>query len=72
ERWSTDIIANEMQMLGGSGEGGSRGGGESGGGYRARPQQSQPRGASGGDARPAPSSQPASGVGDFEDDDIPF
>ncbi|HXS73923.1 MAG TPA: single-stranded DNA-binding protein [Rhodanobacteraceae bacterium] len=70
ERYSTDIIANEMQMLGGTGEGGSRSGGE-GGGYRERPQSQSRGGApapSGG--RPAP--QPASGVGDFEDDDIPF
>jgi len=28
ERYSTDIIANELQMLGGGGEGGSRGGGQ--------------------------------------------
>jgi len=71
ERWSTDIIANEMQMLGGSGEGGSRGGGEGGGGYRARPQQ-QSRGSAPGGGHPSPAQQPASGVGDFEDDDIPF
>ncbi|MBT2115606.1 single-stranded DNA-binding protein [Dyella sp. LX-66] len=32
ERYSTDIIANEMQMLGGGGEGGGAGGG--GGGYQ--------------------------------------
>jgi single-strand DNA-binding protein len=72
ERYSTDIIANEMQMLGGTGEGGSRGGGEGGGGYRARPQQSQPRAGAAGGGQPAPAQQPASGVGDFEDDDIPF
>lgn len=71
ERWSTDIIANEMQMLGGSGEGGSRGGGEGGGGYRARPQQ-QSRGSAPSGGHPSPAQQPASGVGDFEDDDIPF
>src|SRR5690349_17976698 len=71
ERYTTDIIADEMQMLGGGGEGGSRGAGE-GGGYRERPQ-SQPRGGMGGSGRPAPAQQPASGgVGDFEDDDIPF
>jgi len=72
ERYSTDIIANEMQMLGGSGEGGARGAGaEGGGGYRARPQ-SQPRGGAPSGGRPAPQQQPATGVGDFEDDDIPF
>ncbi|HJU07174.1 MAG TPA: single-stranded DNA-binding protein [Rhodanobacteraceae bacterium] len=73
ERYSTDIIANEMQMLGGAAEGGSRGAGaEGGGGYRARPQQSQPRGGAQSGARPTPTQQPATGVGDFEDDDIPF
>jgi single-strand DNA-binding protein len=71
ERYTTDIIANEMQVLGGGGEGGARGGGE-GGGYRERPQ-SQPRSGGMGGGRPAPAQQPASGgVGDFEDDDIPF
>ncbi|HEX7130844.1 MAG TPA: single-stranded DNA-binding protein [Rhodanobacteraceae bacterium] len=70
ERYSTDIIADEMQMLGGGGEGGSRGGGE-GGGYRERPQSQSRGGAPSGGGRPA--QQPASGgVGDFEDDDIPF
>jgi single-strand DNA-binding protein len=41
ERYSTDIIANEMQMLGGGSEGGGGGGagGGGGGGYRDRPQQ---------------------------------
>ena len=34
ERYSTDIIASEMQMLGGGGEGGQRGGGGSGGDYQ--------------------------------------
>ncbi|HET7561442.1 MAG TPA: single-stranded DNA-binding protein [Rhodanobacteraceae bacterium] len=72
ERYSTDIIADEMQMLGGGGEGGSRGGGE-GGGYRERPQSQSRGGAPSGGGRPAPAQQPASGgVGDFEDDDIPF
>ncbi|HEX7368882.1 MAG TPA: single-stranded DNA-binding protein [Rhodanobacteraceae bacterium] len=73
ERWSTDIIANDMQMLGGPGEGG--GGGsrdESGGGYRQqRPQQGgRPGAPSGGGARP--SAPPVQDNGAFEDDDIPF
>ncbi|MFC4528681.1 single-stranded DNA-binding protein [Dyella halodurans] len=37
ERFSTDIIAAEMQMLGGGSEGAGAGGG-GGGGYRERPQ----------------------------------
>ena len=70
EKFFTEIVADEMQMLGGGGEGGSRGGSGGGeGGYRARAPQPA-RGAAGGE-RPAPA-QPASGVGDFEDDDIPF
>ncbi|MEZ2417417.1 single-stranded DNA-binding protein [Luteibacter sp. RCC_6_2] len=39
ERYSTDIIANEMQMLGG--QGGGEGGGFAGGQGGARPQQSR-------------------------------
>ena len=72
ERYTTDIIANEMQMLGGPGEGGgSRSGGGEGGGYRER-SPSQPRGAVGGGGRSAPPAQPSSGGDNFEDDDIPF
>src|SRR5690242_2525635 len=47
ERYTTDIIADEMQMLGGGGEGGSRGAGE-GGGYRERPQPQSRGGGMGG------------------------
>jgi single-strand DNA-binding protein len=72
ERYSTDIIGNEMQMLGGPG-GGESGG--AGGGYRERAQGGS-RGAGapsrGGEergARPAPT--PAENSG-FDDDDIPF
>ncbi|WP_426662438.1 single-stranded DNA-binding protein [Rhodanobacter aciditrophus] len=77
ERYSTDIVASEMQMLGGGGEGGAGGGGF----QRERPQggQRQQGGANygggygnqqrGGGA-PAPSA-PAN-TGGFEDDDIPF
>ncbi len=58
KRYYTDIIANEMQMLGGRGEGG--------GGGSARPrQESAPQ------RRQAPSQQPAP-ADDFSDDDIPF
>ncbi len=46
EKYSTDIVANEMQMLGGRGEGGGGGGGNFGG---DRPQrQSAPRQQQGG------------------------
>ena len=73
EKYSTDIIANEMQMLGGKSEGGG-GGQRSGGEYQQR--------GSGGDrqaARPAPAqrrdpapSKPASFDDVPFDDDIPF
>jgi single-strand DNA-binding protein len=70
ERYTTDIIANEMQMLGGAGEGGGLRGGE-GGGYRQRPQQASRAsgGSTGGRAESAP---PPQDNGGFEDDDIPF
>lgn len=70
ERYTTKVVASEMQMLGGAGgDGGqaSQGGGQRSGG---RPQDRQARldqrGAGGGRApAPAPAQQ-------FEDDDIPF
>ncbi|HET7930491.1 MAG TPA: single-stranded DNA-binding protein [Rhodanobacteraceae bacterium] len=69
ERWSTDIIANEMQMLGGPGEGGGRG--EGGGDFRPRQSQGRPAAAAaGGPARQ--SAPPPQDHGGFEDDDIPF
>jgi len=79
ERYSTDIIANEMQMLGGN-----EGGGGGGGGYqRERPQQGGGQRQSGGygggnpsrgnddygNSRQAP---PAPVDNGFADDDIPF
>jgi len=70
EKYSTDIIANEMQMLGGRPEaGGSR---EAGGAERPS-GAARPAGGGGGyggerSARPAP--QPL--ADDFPDDDIPF
>ena len=70
DRYTTEIVANDMQMLGGrSGGGGGGGGGESrdmgggdagfGGGYSQESRGSSPAGA-------APASP------DFQDDDIPF
>ncbi|KGI77039.1 single-stranded DNA-binding protein [Oleiagrimonas soli] len=77
ERYSTEIIANEMQMLGGGSEMGGGGAGGGSGGYRNAPQQRS--GGGGGGGRPAPSQQyggggaPAQGGGgDFVDDDVPF
>lgn len=71
DRYTTEIVANEMQMLdsrtgGGQGQGGGFGGGDS---YnQAPPQQSAPAAAP---AQSAPAAQPAQDFGNF-DDDIPF
>ena len=83
ERYSTDIIANEMQMLGGPGEGGGAGGGGrsgprggggggddrgfGGGGGQRGPQRGQGGQGQGGDR---PQQRPPDDG--FEDDDIPF
>jgi len=62
EKYSTDIVANEMQMLGGRD-------GDSGGGYQERaPRPQQPAPAQRAPAA-APPPMPAD---DFSDDDIPF
>ncbi len=64
ERYATDIIANDMQMLGGPGQGGSQGGGYSGG-YSGGSRPASSPAASG----PAPSQGNDNG---FQEDDIPF
>jgi single-strand DNA-binding protein len=65
DRYTTEIIADQMQMLGGrSGSGGGGGGG--GGEYRPRPAASEGRPSS--ESRSAP---PPADDGGF-DDDIPF
>ena len=67
QRYSTDIIGNEMQMLGGN-EGG--GGGGSGGDRGQRQERGAPRGPQN---PPAQQNAPAPSRNDsFEDDDIPF
>jgi single-strand DNA-binding protein len=60
DRWTTEIIADEMQMLGGRG---GAGGGGAGGGSSAPTSSSQGSG--------PPSAPPQAGPDDF-DDDIPF
>lgn len=61
DRWTTEIIANEMQMLGGRGGGG--GGGSFGGGSG---------GGSGGGGGRSDSGPPPGPPADDFDDDIPF
>jgi len=58
DRYTTEIVANEMQMLGGRGAGG--------GDYAPPPQQSS---SSNNNSQPAPQMAP---VDDSFDDDIPF
>ncbi|CAG4888413.1 single-stranded DNA-binding protein [Paraburkholderia gardini] len=85
DRYSTEIVAEQMQMLGG--RGGSMGGGgggddggysrepseRSGGGGGGRGQASAPRGgASGGSGGASRPGAPAGGGFDEMDDDIPF
>jgi single-strand DNA-binding protein len=61
DRYTTEVIANEMQMLGGRGGGGA--------GTESR---SEPRAAAGGGERAAPAPAPASEREEAFDDDIPF
>lgn len=78
EKYTTEIRADQMQMLGSrQGMGAPAGGGDDdGGGYEsaprraAAPSRAPAAGGGGGAARPAPS-KPASGFDDM-DDDIPF
>jgi single-strand DNA-binding protein len=72
ERYTTDIIAAEMQMLGGrsGAEGGGGGGAARGaGGGGARQERGPARGPQAGPQRGAPAPAPSDG---FDDDDIPF
>src|SRR5690606_11831011 len=73
EKYFTDIVADEMQMLGGGGEGGGAGAG--GGGYRGGDRSERPaRPAARQDAprREAPPAKSNDFGDDFADDDIPF
>ena len=68
EKYTTEIVADQMQLLGGR-EGAGGGGGDDMGGGESRPARSAPP------ARPAPAPKPApkssTGFDDMEDD-IPF
>lgn len=77
DRYSTDIVADQMQMLGGrGGEGGggggySRGGGDEGGGGGGGGYSRGGGGGGGGARQQAPAKQSGGGFDDM-DDDIPF
>jgi len=64
KRYSTEIIATEMKMLGGRGEGGGSGGGGATGGGRATEEFDQ--------AGPGEEAGGAHGGPEISDDDIPF
>jgi len=74
QRYSTDIIGNEMQMLGGGSEGGGgAGGGGGGGSSRDRAERPERGPARGPQSAPQRQQAPAPARNDtFEDDDIPF
>jgi len=67
KRWSTDIVADEMQMLG------SRGGMGAEGGASERRERGPARGPQSAPApRTAPATSPAAVRDSFDDDEIPF
>ncbi|MEO6015669.1 MAG: single-stranded DNA-binding protein [Polaromonas sp.] len=73
EKYSTEIRADSMQMLGSrQGMGGGSGGGDDGGGYEA--PRSAPAARPAAAPRQAPASTPAKAASGFDDmdDDIPF
>ena len=73
EKYFTDIVADEMQMLGGGGsEGGGAGAGGGGGGRSERPSRPAPRQDAGPRRDSAPAAKSNEFDADFADDDIPF
>jgi len=69
KRYSTKVIADEMQMLGGREGGGEGGGGGSYGGGGERRERGPARGPQSAPARSASAPAPADS---FDDDEIPF
>ena len=75
EKYATDIVATEMQLLGGRDGGGAGGGGDETGEGSAAPRAQAPRGAAPPrSAAPASKAAPAKSATGFDDmdDDIPF
>ena len=84
EKYFTDIIADEMQMLGGRSEGGAAGGeqrparapresgGGGGGGYGGGQRSGGGGYGGGGGQRQAPAASSPPPMDDFSDDEIPF
>jgi single-strand DNA-binding protein len=67
DRYTTEVIADEMQMLGGRGGGGGAGGGAGGGGSGYEPRERAPMG----EAAAAGAGGAGASAEEF-DDDIPF
>ena len=65
DRYTTEIVASDMQMIGGRGEGG-------GGTAQPRERESAPEAARRDDESASPPAAPKSGPSDDFDDDIPF
>ena len=78
DRYTTEVVANEMQMLDGRSEGGARGAGGHGdegsdwGGTASRPASGQPRRSAQDDWDQSTGSGSAGGLNGDIDDDIPF
>ena len=71
DRYTTEIVVSDMQML--DGRGGEGGGAGSGGGYARSSGYDQPPARSSAPARPAAAAPaPMPEHGGFDDDDIPF
>ncbi|MCC7122561.1 MAG: single-stranded DNA-binding protein [Gammaproteobacteria bacterium] len=71
ERYTTEIVANEMQMLGGRGGSGGAAPDFDGGGSSGGARSGGPRGSGSGGGRPGGARDQAPPPDDF-DDDIPF
>ncbi len=71
EKYTTEIIASEMQLLGGREGGGGGGDDMGGGGSSERPQRSAPAPRPAPAPRQAPAAKSSTGFDDM-DDDIPF
>lgn len=69
DKYRTEIVADQMQMLGGRGGAGAGGSDEYNQEYSPAPQQSRPQAAP--QQAPAAAARPAKSFDDFEDD-IPF
>ena len=69
DRYTTEVVANDMQMLDSRGSGGGQGGGQSGGGFAP---QAGSMGAAGGAAATGGQAAAKPQSNDVFDDDIPF